>query len=255
MPFQLIKQPAEIHLRAITALQLFPVVATVVAAASAGVVAEVLPHPQHALATIIAGYVLWGVGVPTALVILVIYFHRLIVYKMPPREIIVSSFLPLGPLNMGAFGLMQLGKVALKVFPETHTVDPLAGAILYNAGVFIGLILWAFALLWFFFAVASIYQCKRLPFNMGWWGFTFPIGTFALSSEMLAKEIPSRFFRVIAAITSVCVFILWMIVAAATIRDAVTGGSKSMSAPCLNDLEKKTSTEDSQGSEKPEKQV
>lgn len=200
MPFQLIAQPTETHLRTITALHLFPVVATVVCAATGGVVAEVLPHNQHALATIIASYVLWGVGVPTSLVILVIYFHRLIIHKLPPREVIACSFLPLGPLNMGAFGLMQLGEVARRVFPETSTVDPLAGNFLYHVGVFLGLILWSFGLLWFFFAVASIYQTKRFPFNMGWWGFTFPIGTFALSSGKLASEIPSRFFRVIQAV-------------------------------------------------------
>jgi tellurite resistance protein TehA-like permease len=200
MPFQLIRQHHDLHLRAITALQLFPVVATVVCAASGGVVASVLPHTQHALATLIASYVLWGVGVPTALLILVMYFHRLVVHKLPSREVIVSSFLPLGPLNMGAFGIMQLGDVAKRIFPETHTVSASAGNLAYDLGVFVGLILWAFSLPWFFFAVASIHQTKRFPFNMGWWGFTFPIGTFALSSGKLAEEVPSLFFRVIQAV-------------------------------------------------------
>lgn len=170
IPFQLIRQPGEIQLRTVTALHLFPVVTTVVCAASGGIVAEVLPNSQQALATVIAGYVLWGVGVPTALIIMTIYFHRLVIHKMPPREIIVSSFLPLGPLNMGAFTLIQLGKVSLKVFPETKTIHPQAGVILYNMGVICGLIMWSFALLWLFLAVASVCQSSHLPFNMGWWG-------------------------------------------------------------------------------------
>lgn len=170
MPFQLIIQPAEIQLRTVTALQLFPVVTTVVCAASGSIVAEVLPNPQQALATVITAYVIWGIGVPTALMIMVIYFHRLVVHKLPPREVIVSTFLPLGPLNMGAFALMQLGKVAMSIFPRTDTIHPLAGMILYNMGVICGLIMWSFALLWLFFAVASICQSKQLPFNLGWWG-------------------------------------------------------------------------------------
>jgi len=170
MPFLLIKRDEETHLSAITALQLLPVVATVVAAASSGVVADVIPRPQQALATVIIGYVLWGVGVPTALVILVVYFHRLAIHKLPPREIIVSCFLPLGPLNMGAFGVMQLGSVAMKVFPKTKTIHPLAGDVAYNLGVFVALVMWGFTLVWLFFAVATIYHCKRFPFNMGWWG-------------------------------------------------------------------------------------
>lgn len=170
MPFLVIKQKSESSLSSITALQLFPVVTTVVAAASGGVVAESLPNPQHALATVIACYILWGIGVPTAMVILVIYFHRLAVHKMPPREVIVSSFLPLGPLNMGSFALMQLGTVAKKVFPLTNTIHPMAGDVVYILGVIVAFILWGFTLLWMFFAVASIYHCKKFPFNMGWWG-------------------------------------------------------------------------------------
>lgn len=65
---------------------------------------------------------------------------------------------------------MQLGKVAMDVFPKTHTIHALAGVILYNLGVFIALVFWGFALLWLFFAVATIHNARRIPFNMGWWG-------------------------------------------------------------------------------------
>lgn len=69
--------------------------------------------------------------------VLVIYFHRLTVHKLPPREVIVSVFLPLGPLGQGGFGIMQLGKVALQTFPKTHTLQAAgagAGDILYVVG-------------------------------------------------------------------------------------------------------------------------
>lgn len=75
-----------------------------VAAASGAIVADVLPDPQHALWTIIVSYVLWGIGIPLAMMVMVIYFHRLTVYKLPPKEVIVSIFLPMGPLGQGSFG-------------------------------------------------------------------------------------------------------------------------------------------------------
>jgi hypothetical protein len=34
----------------------------------------------------------------------------------------------------------------------------------------------------------------------GWWGFTFPIGVFAVSTRTIAQELPSRFFRVLATV-------------------------------------------------------
>ena len=68
--------------------------------------------------------------------------------------------------------------------------------------------------------------------------FTFPIGTFAFSSNALAREIPSRFFRVIGSVTSVCVFLLWLLVAAATLRDLITGGKKLFKEPETGEVAK-----------------
>lgn len=95
---------SETVLSSANASWLLPIVACVVAAASGGIVAEVLPHPQYALGTILASLVLWGVGVPLALMVMVIYLLRLMLYKLPPKAIIVSTFLPLGPLGQGGYG-------------------------------------------------------------------------------------------------------------------------------------------------------
>lgn len=85
------------------------------------------------------------------MIVLAIYFQRLTVYKLPAREVIVSVFLPLGPLGQGGFALMQLGKVALATFPKTKTldaagVDGSAGAVLYVVGLLLALIMWGFGL-------------------------------------------------------------------------------------------------------------
>ena len=185
-----------------TAAWLLPIVAPIVAAASGGIVAEVLPNPDHALWTVIVSYILWGTGVPLAMVVLVIYFQRLTVHKLPAREVIVSVILPLGPPGQGGFGIMQLGKVAFKIFPETHTLDIApgnAGETLYVVGWLIALIMWGFAIVWLFFALASISRSK-FPFNMGWWGFTFPLGVFTVSTTTLGKELPSLFFDVLGTV-------------------------------------------------------
>ena len=171
----------------------------VVAAASGGIVAEVLPNRQRALWTITMSYILWGTGVPLAMATLVIYFERLTLYKLPPQEVIVSCFLPLGSLGQGGFAIMQLGKVSMQLPPKTGTLAPMAGQILYVVGFLVALIVWGFGLVWFFFALASISQSK-FPFNMGWWGFTFPVGVFAVSTTTLGKEMPSKFFDILGTV-------------------------------------------------------
>jgi tellurite resistance protein TehA-like permease len=99
VPFLLISRTDGIDLSGLTACYLFPAISCVVASASGSVVASAVSNAQHALWTIIISYVLWGVGVPMAMLILVIYFHRLVIHKLPPRELLVSVFIPIGKLR------------------------------------------------------------------------------------------------------------------------------------------------------------
>lgn len=233
LPF-LIMYTHEAKLSSMTAAWLLPIVATIVASASGGIVANVLPNPQHQLWTVLVSYILWGAGFPLAMVVLVMYFHRLTIYKLPAREAIVSVFLPLGPLGQGSFALMQLGTVARTVFPKTGTIDPTAGQTFYNLGHAMALIIWGYGLVWLFFALASITRSK-FPFNMGWWGFTFPLGVYAVSTTTLGKDLPSTFFRVLGTIFSVSVVLLWLIVSIMTTKKAISGDI--FVAPCASQYE------------------
>jgi tellurite resistance protein TehA-like permease len=228
----------------ITAAQLLPIAATIVAAGTGAEVSEVLmtTNPQHALGTIITCYILFGMSFPLAIFVLVTYYHRLIVHKLPPREIIVSCFLPLGPLGFGGYTIMYLGKVSLHLLPLTGTLHPLAGPILYVLGFISALLLWSFGILFLFLALASIYISRPFPFNMGWWGFTFPLGVFAASTIQIGLELPSTFFRVLGTVFSAAVVLLWIVVAVGTARGAWSG--KLFFAPCLGNLKRKKEEEE-----------
>lgn len=225
----------ESALTGMTAAWLLPIVSSIVASASGVIAAEVLPNPQHALRIIIVSYVLWGTGFPLAIVVLLMYFHRLTIHRLPPWEVIASVVLPLGPLGQGSFAIMQLGKVAKRTFPLTETLDPTAGATFYNFGHACALIIWGYGLLWLFFALASISRSK-FPFNMGWWDFTFPLGVYSVSTTTtLGKDLPSLFFRVLATMFSLVVVLLWVLVSIKTIPKAVTG--EMFFAPCVQEYE------------------
>ena len=51
-----------------------------------------------------------------------------------------------------------------------------AGEVFYVVGVMMGVVLWGFAIVWFVVAVLMIATAGGFPFNMGWWGFIFPVG-------------------------------------------------------------------------------
>jgi tellurite resistance protein TehA-like permease len=169
----------EAKLENITAAWLLPIVSTIVAAATGSVVAGLLPHTQWQLITIITSYILWGMGVSLAMVVLVLYFLRLTTYNLPPQAVIVSVFLPLGPLGQGGYAIQNLGTVARDVFRETNTLPGsivYSGDVLYVVGFLMAMIMWGFGIVWLFFAIATIWTSPKFPFNMGWWGFTFPLG-------------------------------------------------------------------------------
>lgn len=175
-------------------------------------------------------------AVPLALSVLVIYFQRLALHKMPPREVIVSAFLPLGPLGYGGYVVLNLGRACLKHLPATTDDGPLDARTLYTVGFIVSLVMWAYGLLWFALALASIWKAHPIPFNMGWWGFTFPLGVYALSTILIGEELTSRFFRVLGAIFAVAVVLLWILIAVRTARGAWTGNL--FHAPCLANLKK-----------------
>ncbi|KAH8904686.1 hypothetical protein BR93DRAFT_829748 [Coniochaeta sp. PMI_546] len=242
LPFVIIvHHKAQLH--AMTAAWLLPIVATIVAAATGAIVANVLPDDQHAIWTVTIGYILWGCGVPLAMFTMVIYFQRLTLHHLPSREVIVSVFLPLGPLGQGAFGIMQLGKDCLKLFERNNYIPaaPAVGQILYTGGLMVALIMWGFGLVWLFFALASISR-TRFPFNLGWWGFTFPLGVYSVTTTTLAMELPSLFFKGLGTALSLIVVFLWVVVSLGTIRHSLTG--KLLYAPCIENWEPKRKSEE-----------
>jgi tellurite resistance protein TehA-like permease len=219
-----------------TAAWLLPIVATIVAASSGGIVASILPNSEDQLITLLVSYVLSGTGVPLAMCVIVIYLLRLTTVSLPPKAVIVSSFLPLGPLGHGSFGIMQLGKIAREVFPKQQTLPTVgnAGDILYVFGFRIDITMWGFGLVWLTFVVATINHSRRFPFNMGWWDFTFPLGVFTTATTMLAAELPSAFFRILGTIFSIVVTLLWIVVSMGTMRHVWTGDI--FFAPCLKNV-------------------
>ncbi|KAE8422788.1 malate permease [Aspergillus pseudocaelatus] len=234
IPFLLITRNNGLDLSSMTAAWLLPIVSCVVAAASGSIVADVLPDAQLALGIILASYTLWGIGVPLAMMVICIYLQRLMFHKLPPKGMLVSVFLPLGPLGQGSFGIQRLGRSAQTIFPKTGTLSASTGEMFHSVGFLIGILLWAFGVVWLSFAVAALIKTRKFPFNMGWWALTFPLGVFTTSTCNIGQELPSRFFSVLGTILSVTVVILWLLVSYYTSRGIIRGDV--FVAPCLENL-------------------
>lgn len=72
----------------------------------------------------------------------------------------------------------------------------------YVLGVFISLLMWSFGLIWLVFALATVLYSSPFPFNMGWWGFTFPLGVYAGNTMKLGVELDLMYFKVFGTVCS-----------------------------------------------------
>ncbi|WP_034995694.1 TDT family transporter [Beijerinckia mobilis] len=203
----------------LTAVWLLPIVACEVAAASAGLLGGVLPA-SRSLEVLVLGYALWACSVPLAMSILVLLYLRLAVHKLPEQSLGVSAWLALGPIGTGALGLILLGGHAPSAFAAHGLSD--VGKVAYGMGILGGIIFWGYGLWWLALAVLKTIRYLRegLPFNLGWWGFTFPIGVYALATLALARTTGLTFFSVIGIGLSISLAIFWLIVAVRTLEGA-----------------------------------
>ncbi|KAG9675862.1 sulfite efflux pump SSU1, partial [Aureobasidium melanogenum] len=209
----------------LTAACLLPAVSCLVAASTGGQVAQMEALQAHeALWTLLTCYCCWAIGFFVGLMILCIYFYRLLLFKLPSQEVVVSVFLSLGPLGQGSFGILQCGKAAKMIFPELTVLPSEAGTILYVMGLIMGLVIWAMAIPWMCFAVGSVLRLKfRFPFNIGWWAFLYPVGGVASATITLSAELDSAFFGVVAEVLTAVIVLVWIICIVRTIRGAFTG--------------------------------
>jgi len=216
-----------------TAVWLLPVVAAEVAAASGGLL---VPHlaVSEQFSVLVASYVLWAYSVPVALSLLVILLLRLALHKLPPASMAASSWLALGPIATGALGLLVLGADAPTVF-AAHGLAGI-GEIAQGLGLLGAVLLWGLGLWWLALAVLVTQRHARegMPFNLSWWGFTFPLGVYALTTLRLGEALAAPFFTGLGAVLVVLLALLWALVASRTLVGAYRGSL--FVSPCIAHL-------------------
>ena len=219
-----------------TAVWLLPVVAAEVAAASGGLLAPYLTDTAAQFHVLITSYVLWAFSVPVAFSILTILILRMALHKLPHESMAASSWLALGPIGTGALGLLLLGADAPAIF-AAHGLARI-GEIAEGLGLISGVILWGVGLWWIVIAalITIRYFRSGIPFNLGWWGFTFPLGVYSLATLRLGSMLQLTFFDVAGYVLVVALALMWLLVGTRTVQGAYRG--ELFVSPCIAGLKK-----------------
>ena len=219
-----------------TAVWLLPVVAAEVAAASGGLLAPHLTDAHSQLVVLTTSYVLWAFSLPVAFSILTILLLRMALHKLPHENMAASSWLALGPIGTGALGMLLMGAEAPAIFAANGL--PGIGEIASGLGLVAGITLWGFGLWWMLMALLITVRYLRdgIPFNLGWWGFTFPLGVYSLATLKLASTLNLGFFSVVGCVLVTLLAVMWLIVGKRTAQGAWRG--ELFVSPCIAGLKK-----------------
>ncbi|CAK9437535.1 uncharacterized protein LODBEIA_P19130 [Lodderomyces beijingensis] len=179
----------------LNATLLLPIVSITVVSSSGHMLELDLYHQNEVIVTMVVSFMLWCLSISLAFMIMTLYVGRLIMHKIPPTNLIFTSFLPVGFLGQSSYSIYLFGNNLNKYVPE----ELLYGKILLCIGGFFGVFLLALGYFMTFIAVASIFS-KIKPFaktpnanhtnklgllkhNKGFWAMTFPLGTMSLGNS------------------------------------------------------------------------
>ena len=168
-----------------------------------------------------AGYGAWGMGTLLFVLVASLLYDRLVFHPLPAAPLAPSLWIGLGPIGVGALVLLRLAQVGSPLWGDAAPAVTAVSTIGATA-------LWGFG--WWWLAIALVLLVAylrrgRLPYGLGWWAFTFPLGAYAAVSLALARAWRSGLLEGVASILFVALIAVWLVVAAGTLRAVQSGAA------------------------------
>ncbi|MCU1647012.1 MAG: tyw1 [Nocardia sp.] len=197
---------------------LMPVVPPMVSAATGALLIPHIPAGQPRMTMLFLCLAMFGLSLIAAIATITVIWSRLLHHGLPAAGMVATVWLVLGPLGQSVTAAGQLANVAPTTLPDREAAGLDVFALIF------GVPTWGFALLWLALAIAVTYHTRKtMPFNMTWWGFTFPLGTCVTGSTVLYTHTGANLF----ALTAIALFALllaaWSTVALRTLRGIYHG--------------------------------
>jgi tellurite resistance protein TehA-like permease len=205
VPLQLITTH-ELALEQVNGTWLLSVVAPIVASVPAALLSPFWPAELRGTMLGIA-YALLGIGVLLAALMIGVFFLRMIVHTVPAGPLVPAMWIVVGPLGQSIAGFIALGGAARDVWPAS-------GAGLAIAGVAYGVVMWGFAMYWLAMAIVLTVRASRagIPFTLGWWAFTVPVGVLTAGTVALDRATGAPLYAVVAVVLLALLATNWTIV-------------------------------------------
>lgn len=209
-----------------TPVWIFPAYPLLIIGPHAGNLSPKITDPHRALAIILSGYVIQGIGFLVSLMIYSAFLYRLMTQKLPRESLRPGMFISVGPSGFTVAGIINMGQQLPKVVPRDFMglegEGEFVGKVSMICANWMGLWLWGLALWFFFVSVGAHWSCARkgkMDFAMTWYSFIFPntaltTATFAIS-KALGRNKPIAY---VGCAMTIMLIITWFFVFVCMIR-------------------------------------
>jgi C4-dicarboxylate transporter/malic acid transport protein len=180
-----------------------------------------VPHAAAGDATtlIAAGYAFFGMGLLLFLLVASLLYDRLVFHPLPAAPLAPSLWIGLGPVGVGSLVLLRLAQAGAPLWGAGAAAVGTASTLAATA-------IWGFGLWWLAAAallLGGYLRRGRLPFGIGWWAFTFPLGAYTASTVALARAWESGPLETLAALLFALLVAFWLAVTVGTLRAVRSG--------------------------------
>ncbi|MCM6772292.1 TDT family transporter [Nocardia sp. CDC159] len=197
---------------------LMPIVPPMVSAATGAMLIPHTPAGQPRSTLVLACLAMFGLSLIAAFLTLALIWSRLLHFGPPAAGAVATVWLVLGPLGQSITAAGLLASNAAQALPPLYASGLEVFAVVY------GVAAWGFAMLWLALALALTYRARHtMPFNLTWWGLTFPLGTCVTGSTTLFTHTGAIAFALAATAMYTLLLALWALVAARTAAHTLDG--------------------------------
>ena len=168
---------------------------------------------------LVASYATWGIGFLLFLMVASLLYHRLVYHPLPAAPLAPSLWIGLGPIGVGGLALMRMAQGGAQVWGELNATV----ILLSDIGA---LALWGFGLWWLAAAILLLRRYLRgggLPYGIGWWAFTFPVGAYTVDTLTLARVWKVDAMEWLGALLFLLLAAFWLVVTVRTLVGVRTG--------------------------------
>ena len=170
-----------------------------------------------------------------------LYYSRLVYSREIAGNFVPSVWILIGPIGM-SMTIFSILPIVTQPF-----LDPWNSGF-HALGIIFAISMWGIGIWWI--AIASLYSLLHLakkeseiPFNLGWWSYVFPLGSFTTGTYALNDLLGNSFFAVAGFIQFMVLIAFFGLVLSKTLIGVFNGSLLFHKSPKLHPIQHQSTTQ------------